>query len=238
MKKLVYLIILLFSISAFAKDIEFSGSMTNSDFKDFTKELGTAIQFNPMGPAEPLGITGFDISLELSAVDIGNDKDYWKNMSDDNDPASYLIFTRLHAQKGLPYNIDIGAMYEAAADSNIQAFGLELKWAILDGSAATPAVAVRTSYSQLTGVDDLSLNTIGADVLISKGILMFTPYAGLSVASVNSSEDSDKVDLDNVHTAIYNGLIGVQASLTILSFKAEVSIGEIPKYNFSVGLKF
>ncbi len=239
MKKfLVILFALTFVSVTYAKDIEFTSKVTNSEFKDFTKELGTAIQFNPMGPAEPLGITGFDISLETSVADIGNDKSYWENMSEDNDPDSYLFFTKLHAAKGLPYDIDVEGMFEAATGTNIKAFGLAVKWAFLNGSAATPAVALRASYSQLVGVDDLSLNTLSADILISKGILMFTPYAGLSATSVNSSEDSDKVDLDNVHTAVYNGLVGVQASLTILSFKAEISIGEIPKYNFSIGIKF
>lgn len=239
MKKLfALLLILILSSVVFANDIEFKGHMSNDDFKNFSKELGTALQFNPMGPAEPLGITGFDISLELSVSDINNQKDYWENMSEDNDPDSYLVITRLHAIKGLPYNIDLGAMVESVANSNAKAFGFEAKWAIIDGSTVLPALAVRATYTQLLGVDDVSLNAIGADVLISKGILMFTPYAGLSATNINSSEDSDKVDLDDVHTMVYNGLVGVQASLTLLSFKAEVSIGEIPKYNISIGLKF
>lgn len=240
MKKLLIGCLLLMMTSlSFAQDIEVSGAMTDQDFKDFALELGSAISFTPMSPAEPLGITGFDVSLEVTAADINDGEDYWENMSADNDPSAFLMFTKLHAMKGLPYNIDIGAMVGSVANSNAKAWGLEIRYAILEGTAATPAVGVRGTYSHMTGVDDVDLQQYSGDLLISKGFLMFTPYAGVSIFKLLAKETTDEIDVDTVDEYQFKGLLGVQVTpFPFLSVKAETVVGTIPQYNLSVGVKF
>ena len=239
-KLLVGCLLLMMTSMSFAQDIEVSGGMTDSDFKDFALELGSAIAFSPMAPAEPLGITGFDVSLEATVADISDGERYWENMSKDGDPSSFLMFTKLHAMKGLPYNIDIGAMVGSVANSNVQAWGLEIRYAILEGTAATPALGVRGTYSQMTGVSDVKLEQYSGDLLISKGILMFTPYAGVSVFKLLAKETSDDIDTDTVDEYQFKGLAGIQVTpFPLLSIKAEGVVGgAVPQYNLSVGVKF
>lgn len=241
MKKILMMMTLLLSFARFASagDIEFTDVISQEDFKDFTKEFGTALLFNPMAPAEPLGITGFDVSVETTLTDISDDKEYWQKLVSDNDPYSYLPVPRLHVQKGLPFGIDVGGMYVSVPGTNIKLWGLEAKYAILEGSMVTPALSVRASYSQLEGVADVSLNTQSLDVLVSKGILMFTPYAGASMFNVNSSENSDLVELDDVNETGYRALAGVQFSpLPLLIINGEVSFGEVPQYGLKIGFRF
>jgi len=245
MKKIyVILLILILSFSTYAKDIEISGAMSDSDFKDFSLELASALAFTPMAPAEPLGITGFDVSAEVSVTDINGTEDYWKNMTKDNDDQdSYLAFTKLHIQKGLPYNIDLGAMYGSLLGTGANSWGLEAKWAFLEGTAVTPALAVRLSYSQMTGVDDVDLSQVGADLMISKGFLMFTPYAAVSAINVMAEADSDKTDADDVREMLYRGLVGLQFTpFPLLSVKGEAVLNSgtktVPSFNLSFGLKF
>lgn len=241
MKKTFFVLLFVFLASfVLAKDIEFTDStLTQGEFESFTKELGVALSFNPMSPAEPLGITGFDIGAELVITDISDNKKYWKALIDDNDPYSYVPVPRLHVQKGLPFNIDVGAMYSAVPDSNIKLWGLELKYAILKGSATTPALSVRGSFSRLEGVDELDISTQSGDILISKGFMMLTPYAGLSALRVNASENSNLVNFEDVHEVIYRGLAGVQFSpIPLFVINLEASIGEVNQYGVKAGIRF
>jgi hypothetical protein len=240
MKKYTLMLVLLSLTSlATAKDIEFTDAITQGDFKNFVKEFGTALLFNPMAPAEPLGIIGFDASVEMVVTDINDQEQYWQKLIDDNDPYSFLAVPRLHIQKGLPFNIDVGAMYLAVPNSNIKLWGIEAKYAILKGSMVTPAVSVRASYSQLLGVDDIDLNTQSLDLLVSKGFLMFTPYGGVSMIRVNGSENSEIVTLGDVNETSYRGLLGIQFSpLPLLIINGEISFGDIEQYGLKIGFRF
>jgi len=241
MKRTVFVVIFIFLASfVFAEDIEFTdSSLTQGEFESFTKELGVALSFNPMSPAEPLGVTGFDIGAELIVTDISDNKKYWETLVDDNDPSSYLPVPRLHVQKGLPFNVDIGAMYTEVPNSNIKLWGVELKYALLEGTAATPALSIRGSFSKLEGVDELDITTQSGDILISKGFMMLTPYAGLSALRVNGSENSDLVNFEDVHEVIYRGLAGLQFSpLPLFVINLEASIGEVNQYGVKAGIRF
>jgi hypothetical protein len=241
MMKKALIMMLLLSATGFASasDIKFTDVISQGEFEDFTKEFGTALVFTPMAPAETLGTFGFDVSVESVFTDISDGKDYWKKLVDDNDPVSYLPVPRLHVQKGLPFGLDVGAMYTSVPGSNIKLWGLEAKYALIEGSTLMPALSVRASYSKLQGIDDINLDTQSLDVLASKGIFMFTPYAGASVIRVNGSENSDLVELDDVNEVGYRGLAGVQISpLPLLVINGEVSIGETTQFGLKIGLRF
>ncbi len=238
-KRLIIAILLVISSFVQANDIEFTDAISQNGFEEFIKEFGSALLFNPMATAEPLGMLGFDISLETVVTDISDDQEFWINLVSDNDPSTYLPIPRLHVQKGLPFNIDVGAMYVSVPSTNITLWGLEAKYAILEGSTLTPAVSVRASYTSLSGVDDISIDTQTLDVLVSKGFLMFTPYAGASIFRINGSENTDIVELDDVNTTGYRALVGLQFSpFPLMIINAEVSLGEVPQYGLKIGVRF
>jgi len=241
MKKLLLILCLsAFASLAAAKDIEFTDIISQEDFKDFVKEFGASLLFNPMAPAETLGMTGFDVSLEVVTTDISDGKRYWEILVDDNDPFSQLPVPRLHVQKGLPFGIDVGAMYVNVPDTNIDLWGIEAKYALLEGGILTPALSIRGSYSQLSGVDDIDLNTQSLDLLISKGFLMLTPYAGASIIRVRGTENTSLVELDEVNETDYRGIAGVQFSpFPLLVINGEVTfLGEVRQYGLKIGLRF
>jgi len=168
---------------AMAKDINFATPIAQGTFKDLSKEAGAAISYKNTAPAAPLGITGFDAGVEVEAIDIK--KGNW-NAAFNNDAPSFLYLPKIRVRKGLPFGIDLGAMYSYVPDSNIKLYGFEVSKAILDGSMATPALGIRGTYTRLAGVNDLDLQTAGIDASISKGILFLTPYAGAGAVWVNS----------------------------------------------------
>jgi hypothetical protein len=173
--------LLMIAGAANAADLSFISGLAQGQFKDLSKEAGAALSYKNLAPAAPLGLTGFDIGVEVTAVDINSGSVYWQAAfnNNPNDVPSLLYIPKIRARKGLPFGIDIGVMYSKVPDSNVQLYGGEISKAILDGTAATPALGVRATYTKLAGVNDIDLQTVGVDASISKGIFFLTPYAGV-----------------------------------------------------------
>ena len=171
------LVVAMVAGQAAAKDINFTTGLLQGQFKDLSKEAGAALAYHNVAPAGPLGITGFDAGVEVSAISIKKESAQWKSAFNQDAP-DYLLIPRLRVRKGLPLGIDLGAMYAYVPDSNVKLFGFEVGKSILDGTAATPALGVRATYTRLTGVADLGLQTAGVDATISKGFVIVTPYVG------------------------------------------------------------
>ena len=217
------------------------GLITQNQFDDFVLDLGTAISFTPMTPAKTLGLLGLDISGELSVSDLSN-SEAWKYLVEDNDTFSYLTLPRVHAQKGLPFGFDVGGMLATLPDSNVQVWGLELKKSLIDdgGVLPIPAVSVRASYSALEGVDDIDLKTYSLDLMVSKDVLMLTPYAAASYLNIEGKETSPYVtglrDVERSDTRLLGGLQYSPFPFCITNF--EVVLGDMPQYNLKVGIRF
>jgi hypothetical protein len=243
MKRIVLtlLVTLLATGTAFAAkyDLKFATDFANDQFKSFAREAGAMAAYRGVAPAEPQGLTGFDIGVEASFVDI--DSSVWNEvLTETTDPPSYLVVPRLHLRKGLPFNIDVGAMYAQVPDSNITLWGGELQVALLEGTTATPALALRGSYSSLEGVDDLDLQTYAADAVLSKGFLMFTPYIGAGVVQIEAEYTGNISTLQNelqdqsLTEARY--FAGVQASMALLRLTGEIEYLERPIYTVKLSL--
>ncbi|MBI5197610.1 MAG: hypothetical protein HZA19_03270, partial [Nitrospirae bacterium] len=191
-----------------------------------------------MSPAEPLGITGFDVGVEGTFAKIKSDAAYWTQAVSDSAPPDYLIIPKLHAQKGLPFGFDVGAILAKAPGSNVSLIGGELKWAILKGTMVTPAVAVRGSYTQLLGVDDLDLQTIGLDASVSKGVGPLTPYGGVGMVKIKASENVAALPLEDVDTSVTRFFVGAKLSILLFNLVAEADFSEIPLYSLRLNVGF
>jgi hypothetical protein len=213
--------------------------LSQSMFSDLSEQLGLAVAYHPLAPAEPLGLLGFDIGIEITASDIDENEAFWTDIN--SDLPSYLPFPKLHAQKGLPFGIDLGLVYTQVPSSNIGMWGGEVKWAILKGTIASPALALRGSYTTLFGVDNLDVSTYGADLSISKGFGPFTPYAGIGQIAIKTGTDalSDVgVPLSDESVSATHGFIGAKLSFLMLSLVAEADFAAIPTYGLRLNLSF
>jgi hypothetical protein len=180
MKKILSLLFSLGCVAqpVWAANIDNIGGLNQSQFKSFSEDLGSALSYKPVTPAEPLGILGFDLGIEVTDTKLQNPA-LWTTATNGVFTSDSLILPKIHAFLGLPLNFDVGAFYSEAPNADIKLYGGELRYAIIEGGTATPAVAIRGSLTKMTGVDQLSFDTKGLDVSISKGFAMFTPYAGV-----------------------------------------------------------
>ncbi len=194
MKKIVLalLIVVLFAVPAMAKTtIVFPTTGYSQDmFKSLSTELGLALSYVPLAPAEPLGglLPGLDAGVEVTAVKIKNDDPFWKLAAQGSALPDYLPLPKLHIQVGLPVvPIDLGFIYSEVPNTDIKLMGGEIKYAILKGGVVMPAVAIRGTYTKLSGINELDMETKSLDLSISKGFLIFTPYAGVGEVWITST---------------------------------------------------
>ncbi len=175
-----------------SKDIDLTGlaaqtqAQAQSNFRLLSEDLGSALSYKAVAPAEPLGLTGFDIGLELSATKMSN-AEKWKAAVSGGKAIDTLPVPKLHVHKGLPFDIDVGVVYTSIPTTNIKLIGGELRYAIIAGDIALPAVAIRGTMTKLSGVSNLAFDTKGLELTVSKGFAMLTPYA--SVGQVWTTSD-------------------------------------------------
>ncbi len=198
MKKIIFAVLLVFVMAVptmAATTINLDG-LGQPEFKSFSEDFGMALSYQPVSPAAPLGdkLPGFDAGVEVSYVKLDKGASYYQAMDTaigGGDLPNALVLPRVHIQVGLPIiPIDLGVSYVSIPQSDMKLVGYELKYAVLEGGLAMPAVAIRGAYTKLSGVDMLDLSTKSLDISISKGILIFTPYAGVGQVWITSEPHS------------------------------------------------
>lgn len=159
-----------------ASDLNAVGTLNQAQFRLLSQDLGSALSYKPMVPAAGLGITGFDIGASVGATQLAHRGDYGTAFG--GSAPRNLPLASVRAVKGLPFDIDVGVAISSLPSTNMRSTGGELRWAFVPGNLVLPALALRVSGTALSGVDNLKFRTMAADLSISKGFAMFTPYAG------------------------------------------------------------
>jgi hypothetical protein len=223
------------SVTAMAGDLNNLGSLTQSQFWDLSKDLAAATSAAPMEPAAPLGWSGFDVSAGVSITNT-QAGGAWNQATGDS--MSYLPQTKVMATKGLPGGVDLGGFIAQMTNTNITASGFHAKYALLEGGLASPAVAIRTSYSRMGGVSQMGLNNTGLDLLISKGFMGFTPYGG--IGTVHSTAKVNGVaGLHNENIVQSKSFVGVGLNMMVVNLSAEYArVGNVPTVGLKAGMRF
>lgn len=190
--------------------------LSQTEFVSLAKDFTAAASYKAVAPGAPLGITGFDLGVEVSVTQLVDDS-VWKKAGAD---VSSIILPKVHVHKGLPFDIDIGASLAAAPNSDIKLIGFEARYAILAGSVTTPSLSVRAATTRLSGVNQLDLNTQSVELTASKGFLLFTPYGG--VGRVWGSLTPHVLNLNKVSTSANKIFAGVNANFGLINLLAEV----------------
>ncbi len=204
-------------------------------FPAVVTEAARLTAYRSMMPAEPGGLTGFDIGVAISGVEV--ESALWQQFNVDE---SEIGVPRLMVRKGLPLNIDIGAFYADVSDYDLTVKGAEIQWALLEGSVATPALALRGSYTELDAAGEMEVTTTAADLVVSKGFALLTPYAGIGTVGFEGKyTGSDPLvqalisDYDDDETRIFAGL---QIALALMRITAEYEKMDEPVYSLKLSL--
>lgn len=163
-------------------------NLGQADFNALSEDLSSALSYKPVGLATPLGVTGFDIGVEVTQTNMAKSSQIWSTITGGGAPVSNLYIPKLHVDKGLPFGLDIGGFYSKIPTTNISLYGGELRWAVID-NIALPTVSVRGAFTKLSGVNQLSFDTKSLDVSVAKTFVMVTPYIGVGKVWANSNSN-------------------------------------------------
>lgn len=138
-----------------------------------------------------LGVAGF--KLDYKDINTGEEKSTFL-------PATFAVARLgIFDGVGLPGigglgSISLGARYgmiPSGPEDKVIINGGEIRLGILDDALATPSVSVNTAYTTVSdikfGADSsdaqavIKAKTLGVKLLVSKALLIFTPYAGIGV---------------------------------------------------------
>jgi hypothetical protein len=177
---------------------------SQAQFDALMDEFGVITSYRAVAPAAPLGIIGFDLSLEAtSGTYEGNS----------------VILPKIKFQKGLIAGLDVAGYYSAGSipgeSASATAYGAAITYAILKGGVASPAWNVRGSYTSLEIPNVVSTTTTGIDTSISKGFGPVTPYVGVGTFMLNGTDLTGNFfnKYDATKTRYYYGV-----SLDMLAF--------------------
>ena len=227
---------LLLTAPAWAQEIDQLQNAAQAEFRLLSEDLGAALSYHAQTPTAPLGTTGFDLGVGVTATKLENPDILQKVTSDDAKSTVYMPTARVH--KGLPLGFDLGLTYAGVPGSNIRYLGGELRYAILEGDFATPAVGLRGSYTRLSGVDQLGFETRGLDVSISKGFAVFTPYAGIGRVWVES-DPRGVPGLAVEKFSMSRAFLGIGMNFIALNINLEVArTGEATSSSLKAGWRF
>lgn len=230
---------LIAATSAQAADLDNLQALSQAEFRALSEDLGSALSYKGLVPAESLGILGFDIGVAATGTTLKN-RAILAKAADGSSVPKTLPVTTVRAVKGLPFDLDIGVAVGTVPGTDLRVAGGELRWAMLPGSTLMPALALRAAVSSISGVDQLKLRTTSLDLSISKGFLMFTPYAGVGVVQV-SSEVKDAAALATERERFKQDKVfaGVNLNLGLLNIAVEGDkTGDASSYGLKLGLRF
>lgn len=176
--RLAALLLLLVSLAGPAAAWDLAGDPPRRDFEAFHRRLSGDVYHYPRHGAAPLGITGFDVYADAS-VDRGFDEEPFYGTVVSGDLAGGLLsFARVGARKGLPGGIDLGLAYGRVLGGDLKLVSADLQWAMIKGGTLSPALSLRLTGSRTVNADRFELDQYGAELLLSKGFAVLTPYIG------------------------------------------------------------
>ncbi len=236
--RLCFAFVLLASgVPAIAADINNLQSLSQTEFRLLSEDLGAALSYKPLVPAAPLGFPGFDVSVAATGTHLKH-ADLLQRATNSSDTYSTLVVPSVRASVGLPLSIDASVMYSAVPKTDAKLFGGALAWAIVRGDAAMPAIGVRGSYTRTMGIDQLDFSTAGLDLSISKGFGFITPYAGGGRVWLTSHPLST-TGLHDESLWLNKGFAGLSFKLTVVHLDLEWDrTGTANSYGAKLGLRF
>ncbi|MEQ9478101.1 MAG: hypothetical protein RIK00_02165 [Algiphilus sp.] len=200
-----------------ANDFALQSGAAASDVRQMSEDLAAATSYKALGPAEAFGLIGTGIGA-FAGYMATDDEDAWQRASGKR--VGDITTAGLRARKGLPLGIDVSAFYADVIDTDGALFGGALQYALWEGGVATPGVALRLGYSQLTGVDDFDYDTWSVDATVSKGFAMLTPYAGVGYVTGELDPSDASIDAERVNNGRF--FAGLRLSLGLIDITPEI----------------
>lgn len=218
---------------------EVSPNATSEDFQAFHSRFSSGAYFYPRHGAAPLGLIGFEVYADAT-YDEGFDDEPFNDTAIDGDfTGGFLSVARIGARKGLPGGIDLGVAYGEALDGDLKLLSAEIQYAILKGGLVKPALSLRVTGSRSMDSETYDLDQYGAEVLLSKGFAVLTPYVGAGIVYSKGTLDRGSLltafEEEETRGVIYGG---VTLNLLLPKITVEIEKAEEIQGAVRIGIGF
>ena len=226
--------------------IQLDPSLTQSAWRQFTREAGQVVYFRPLADARPMGRGAFELSLMQWQTNVDDNTSAWNDTFVHPDSTHWLYeggglqFPGFAFRAGVTSTTDVGLYATKNFQANYGAYGVQLQQNLIRG-AGDWDVSARASFVSLFGPADVDLNVYGVDVVASwkhfkVGPTTITPYGGIATYLANSHEKSSLVNLGDEHAGNAIGTIGAALQFSVVRVGAETSISQVPSIAIKVGI--
>ncbi len=213
------------------------GDAPRADFEAFHRRFASDAYFYPGHGAAPLGLLGFSVFAEGSYDSGFGSQPFAGSTVRGGLTGDALVVGRVGLRKGLPGRLDLGVAVSQALDGDVKLGSAELSYALLPGGAATPAVGLRVTATRTLDAHAYTLDQEGAEILVSKGFVLLTPYVG---AGLVNSRGRLRNDLRELSTTDTRGIAyaGLTLNLLLPKITVEVEKGEVVQGRVRVAFGF
>jgi hypothetical protein len=222
-------------------DINLDPAITQQEFRTFSRIVGQGIFATPVQPARAGGIVSFDIGVAATLVKVDTRSSYWQHaVSSDFTHNGYVAVPRLVVSKGFSAGT-ISGTYAKISDTGATIWGGAIDIPIIRGTLASPELAVRGSYSTLSGIDVFKEKTYGLEAFLSKGFGPLMPYAAYGRMKTEATGTIRVGTLSTTlkDTSNMNRLtVGLRVSLFFPKIVIEATNAEVRSYAAKVSFGF
>jgi hypothetical protein len=213
---------------------QLSPELTQSAWRQFTREAGLVAYFRPLSDARPMGRGNFEVSLLQWGTGIDDADPAWNDtfVHPDAEHAlfegSRLQFPGLMVRAGLTANTDAGLYITKSPGANYGFVGGQVQHNLMGGTF------------RMYGPEDLDFSVYGADLVTSRRITLsrwasVSPYAGVSTYMGSSHEKSAVVSLDDERVVGAQGMLGAVLQLSAARLSAEYNVAAVNTMSLKVG---
>jgi len=219
-------------------------SLTQAAWHQFAQEASNVIYYRPISSAKPMGKGNFHIGITNMTTSIDDSHDAWNDTFSHPDSEHWLFeggglgFPGLEARMGYNDKMDIGLYFTKNPNANYGFYGAQLQYSLIDNLENGLAAAIRASFVQMFGPEDLNLGVYGLDLIVSKDVNRFSPYAGISTYLSRVQATTSKVSLDDENIIALQGMIGFTTHVSALRLGLEMNFAEVNTSSFLIGYDF
>ncbi len=219
-------------------------NLTDSAVESLVKTVAIAGDYHPMMSAAPLGIAiGLDIGIDVTLIKVPDDfKSALVLAGVGSSIPALLPIPRVTIHKGFPFGIDLGFSFLPLDPNLVKVLGFDVKYAIIKGNPALPALAARASYNITKLSSFINTKCFKIDVLVSKKLVVIDPYAGLGVQFASGQLDITtglpvNISEKRSKTALH-AYVGLPLKLIFLNFTGEFDYSFVGVYSIGTRLSF
>ncbi len=221
-------------------------AQAQASYEGLSDDLAAAAWMNPSNSAEPhsagLIPVGVQIAVETALLTIDQNDPQWAAIG--GVTTDTIPLPRLRASVGIPFGLDVGAMYLSSSTLDIELTGVEARMAF-GNYIPVPMLEANIRYhtSTLTIGSDMEIKNTGFAAMVGANLPFIKPYIEVGTVKSTSTPSgalvSGAVALSEYETTNTTTALGAKIEFAFIVINAELAkVGDKKLTNVKLGFEF